>query len=71
MFAIQPKSLQVGQLIISSPELSIKEQFIENNKIKPTNIFPKPPTFVGLLNSLPLAQENSNGMVFITNKLSK
>lgn len=56
----------MGQLIITSPEFSIKEQLIESNKIKPTNTFPKP-TFVGLLNSLPLAQDDLNGTVIIKN----
>lgn len=43
LYAIQPKSIQEGQLIISSPESSIVEQFLENEKRKPSNIFPAPP----------------------------
>ncbi|KAL5237019.1 hypothetical protein ACI65C_004429 [Semiaphis heraclei] len=43
LFAIQPKSLQEGQLIIASPELSTTEQYKEQNKIESTSIFPKPP----------------------------
>ncbi|XP_029348674.1 enhancer of mRNA-decapping protein 4 isoform X1 [Acyrthosiphon pisum] len=52
LFAIQPKSLQEGQLIIASPELSIAEQYKDQNKIEPTNIFPKPPILDLLIESV-------------------
>ncbi|VVC44130.1 WD40/YVTN repeat-like-containing domain,Enhancer of mRNA-decapping protein 4, WD40 repeat region,WD40- [Cinara cedri] len=59
LFAIQPKSLQEGQLIISSPEISIKEQIMESNKIEPTTIFPKAPTLDTLMDSINISQGNS------------
>ncbi|XP_025194256.1 enhancer of mRNA-decapping protein 4 [Melanaphis sacchari] len=43
LFAIQPKSLQEGQLIIESPVLSNTEHCSEQINIESTNIFPKPP----------------------------
>lgn len=54
MFAIQPKSLQEGQLIISSPELSITEQFIDKKQIQPENTFSKSPTLDVAMLAFPL-----------------
>lgn len=61
LFAIQPKSIQEGQLIISSPELSIMEQFGEQNKIEPKNQFPKPPTLNSYNNKSDFAKNNVHG----------
>lgn len=61
MFAIQPKSIQEGQLIVLSPELSTVEKFDENNKIEPTTIFPKPPNLEVMMDSLDLSKEIPKG----------
>lgn len=61
LFAIQPKSIQEGQLIISSPELSIMEQFGEQNKIEPKNLFPKPPSLKSHNNTADIAKNNIPG----------
>lgn len=61
LFAIQPKSIQEGQLIISSPEISIQEQFGEKNMIKPNNQFPKPPSLNSHNNTTDIAKNNIPG----------
>lgn len=69
MFAIQPKSLQEGQLIISSPELSIMEQTIEINEVEPTNIFPKAPFLVDVMpSSVGLSTNDVKGTVSLTHQ---
>jgi len=68
LFAIQPKSIQEGQLIISSPEQSIKEQLVEQ-KIELKNTFPKPPSLDTLLDAIDIRQDNTIGKYM--NKLSK
>lgn len=60
LFAIQPKSIQEGQLIIPSPEQSTKEQLIEK-KIEPKNKFPKPPTLDILMDAIDISQDNTKG----------
>lgn len=60
LFAIQPKSIQEGQLIISSLEQSIQEQFLEK-KIEPKNIFPKPPSLDILMDSIDISQDKTKG----------
>lgn len=60
LFAIQPKSIQEGQLIISSPKQPIKDQFLEQ-KIEHKNIFPKPPSLDVLMNAIDISQDNTKG----------
>lgn len=69
LFAIQPKSLQEGQLIISSPELSITEQFIDKKQIQLSNTFLKPPTLDVAMQVLDLPLNNTKGIYTILNKI--
>lgn len=62
LFAIQPKSLQEGQLIISTPELSVTEQFIDK-QIEPTDKFKMPPALDVSMHSLDLSLNNTKGNV--------
>lgn len=63
LFAIQPKSLQEGQLIIASPKLSSMEQYNDQIKIESTNIFPKPPIIDLFVESVEPTTSNSNSEV--------
>lgn len=63
LFAIQPKSIQEGQLIVLSPELSTIEKIVDNDKVEPTNIFPNPPTLDVMMNSLDLSKESQKGNI--------
>lgn len=58
LFAIQPKSIQEGQLIISSPEQCIKNQLVEH-KIEHKNIFPKPPSLNIRMDTIDIVQDNT------------
>lgn len=64
LFAIQPKSLQEGQLIIASPKLSITGQNNDQNKTEPTNIFPKPPILDLLIESVNPTTNNTEAKEF-------
>lgn len=62
LFAIQPKSIQEGQLIISSPDVSIMEQLLEKKLIETSNMFyPKSPSVNILMASLDIAKNGPNG----------
>lgn len=61
MFAIQPKSIQEGQLIILSPDVSNVEPFVDKNQIEPVNIFPKPPILEVMMDSLDISKESPKG----------
>ncbi|XP_026817328.1 enhancer of mRNA-decapping protein 4 homolog [Rhopalosiphum maidis] len=64
LFAIQPKSLQEGQLIITSPELSTMEQCNDQIKKEPTNMFPKPPVLDLLIESVDATTTNNTSEEF-------
>jgi len=53
LFAIQPKSIQEGQLIVLSPGSSTMEQF--NSK---TNTFPKPPCLDILMDNVKIVDDD-------------
>lgn len=62
LFAIQPKSIQEGQLIVLSPgSSSTMEQF--NSK---TNAFPKPPSLDILMDKVHIVKDNKKGIKEIT-----
>lgn len=61
LFAIQPKSIQEGQLIILSPDMSIIEQLIEKRLIEPKNMYPKPLSVDVCMGSLDIPQNDPNG----------
>jgi len=61
LFAIQPKSIQEGQLIVPSPELSIMEQIIENDKVKAKSIFPSAPLLDVFMNTVNLTNDKNTG----------
>lgn len=69
LFAIQPKSIQEGQLIISSPELSIVEQLSEQNRIEANNQLLKIQSLNSHNNTTDIAKnnipgENKNNILF-------
>lgn len=65
LFAIQPKSIQEGQLIVLSPDtINVEPQpLIEINKIDPpkSKAFPKPPSLDDLMEPIEFTKNNSNG----------
>lgn len=63
LFALQPKSIQEGQLIVPSPETTFAEQLVDVSYVESTscNLFPKPPTIEDIMDSIDLTENNSNG----------
>lgn len=56
LYTIQPKSIQVGQLIVSSPESSTMPEL--NSSV---TVFPRPPSIEHFMENLSLVKNDKKG----------